>query len=293
MKRVIVVKIGGSVLTNKQDATANPPIADPSGLNTCHSLCHALLSRHSISPVLVCGAGTFGHPLAKRYGFSAKPCVEDMTVERTLQVLEVHRSVHNLAREVEAHLCKLAIPAMAVAITKWEGADAHVKDSVEHLLRMGVVPIFYGDMQLPSFVLSGDVIAPLLATLLQTNLLFVCSYCVHLGNPATEPRAPRVTQIDVGRHVFQKQDDSDWTPMDNLSFNKGEEATTGADVTGAMFGKLGRAIAFCEQQQQQRAVIVAASRAVDQLPTILDALDGASSSSSSSSSFYFTLISHH
>ncbi len=198
---VVVVKVGGSVLTVKAELRQ----LRPEGLEVAAAVVRACWQRRT-PVVLVIGAGSFGHIVAQRYGFSSQvpsPAVPEraMDTQRALHALEVHRSVADLARIVETHLCERhAIPAVAVCFPHWQLDDAafhgSARASLHALLSHGVTPVLFGDMRFSggdAHVLSGDTMAPFCCTLLAARrLLLVCSWPVMTHDPVTRAATARV-----------------------------------------------------------------------------------------------------
>ena len=157
-----VLKLGGSVLTNKEK-TLTPR------LPTIERLAKEI-SRANISPlILVHGGGSFGHPLAKLYkikdGFNGK-------ISQLLGFAKTHQAMRALNKLVVDALIKEKIPAVAVSpssfiITKSERIHSFPLEPLTKLLQLGFVPVLFGDavfdLDKGFTILSGDQLIAYLA----------------------------------------------------------------------------------------------------------------------------------
>lgn len=266
---VLVIKLGGSVMTDKDAAafTAEQCAVDVAALvRGCW--------QHGRRVVLVLGAGSAGHALAKRFGFSSRagrPLDEPAT---TLEALRVHQTVAALGRHVvEERLCAAGVPAQLVSFAAWDAdSDAFrttLKQSLATLLAHAVVPVCFGDMQLrqgEAWVLSGDTIAPLLADVLDAPLLLMLSaHAVHDRDPTRSADARLVTHIGVRTGHCHVAGSDEGVPLSTLAAG---ESTARHDVTGGMQGKLASVLAFCEQPRR-KAVVVGVSDCLEHLGAIV------------------------
>ena len=163
MVRPIVVKFGGSVITQKDR---------PFSLRrrVLYRLAREL--RASPSPVaLVHGGGSFAHPLARKY-------------RRNLVAgfFKIHQAMERLNSEVMLALAKARIqafslpPSSFIQVRGGEIAKSEVS-LLKWLLKRGIVPVTYGDV-FPDgkggCILSGDSIARHLAMRLHAKLVIFC-----------------------------------------------------------------------------------------------------------------------
>jgi isopentenyl phosphate kinase len=81
LDKVLVVKVGGSVLSVKGDTER---VLNDQGLAAVREVARQCAAR-GVRLVLVTGAGSFGHVLAKRYSFKTVPVAPSLSVDRARQ----------------------------------------------------------------------------------------------------------------------------------------------------------------------------------------------------------------
>ncbi len=144
MKKVVLIKLGGSVITNK-----DIPLSLRKNVLTrlVQEIAYAREKYPEISFVVGHGHGSFAHVPASKYqtkqGFINDESVYGMTV-----VLD---SVAQLNRTVIHEFLRADIPAAAVRpnnslVTNNRQADTFFTDVFEQYLKAGVVPITCGDV---------------------------------------------------------------------------------------------------------------------------------------------------
>ena len=168
---MFILKLGGSVITMKDKLMT----ADNGNIKR---LCEEIKAAWPIPLVIVHGGGSFGHPIAEKYGlnegFNSSPQITGFA--RTHQAMVVLNSL-----VVEA-LLKVGVPAVSVAPSSFIMTDdGRIKKAdfwiIGQLVVKGFVPVLFGDVVLDktkSFcVLSGDQLAVRLALELgATHLIF-------------------------------------------------------------------------------------------------------------------------
>jgi len=150
-----VLKLGGSVITHKDKPfTAN--------LEAMNRLAHEIADAKIPQLIIVHGGGSFGHPLAKEYSISEGFRGE---ASQLLGFTKTHQSMLTLNKIVLEALIKHDIPAFTVApsslvISKSRRIAAVANEPLESLLKLGSVPLLYGDAVLDwdqgFSILSGD-----------------------------------------------------------------------------------------------------------------------------------------
>lgn len=207
------MKLGGSVITDK--ARYRTPRLDALG-----RLAHEL--RMAPSPlVVVHGAGSYGHIVAKTHGLAAGGGTPE-------DVAQVHADVRELGGLVLVALQQARIPAVWISPFDCAGLrDGELAGMdatpTRAALDAGLAPVLGGDVVIDARrkwgILSGDVIM------------------AHLAKELKPDRAVFATDVDG---IFDR-----W-PGGTLLDRVPRDATIGgegmhADVTGAMAGKLARA----------------------------------------------------
>jgi isopentenyl phosphate kinase len=139
--KTLIIKFGGSVITNK---------AVPYHFNAeiTRNLSQDLVAA-SGQYVLVHGAGSFGHPLAKQFQLNHGISQETKN-EQLKGAALTHHSVRNLNGKVIDTLLDVGIPAVSISPFPFFNSlfDVNIFTSV---LKLGFTPVTFGDV-----VLTGD-----------------------------------------------------------------------------------------------------------------------------------------
>jgi len=222
---VQVLKLGGSVITVK-DRPMTPDV------DNIRRLCEEVKAAWPTPLVIVHGGGSFGHPVAKKYGIA-----EGFTSERqVLGFTRTHQAMVALNTIVVDTLLDLGVPTISLGPSTFiMTRNGRIEDvSLEIVGRLavkGILPVTYGDAVVDRTkgfsILSGDQLAVRLATGLgASRLLFgVDVDGVYTSNPKLVPEATVIERL----------------PLDKLDgyIKIGESLTT--DVTGGMLGKVSEA----------------------------------------------------
>ncbi len=227
---MMVLKLGGSVVT-KKDA---PMTADEWNIRR---LAEEIAAAEIRRLVVVHGGGSFGHPVAKRYGITEG----FISHPQVLGFSKTHRAMVELSSLIVDALLDVAVSAVSVAPSSFivtdEGRIGAVElDIVRRLVDLGIIPVLYGDAVLDRSrgfsILSGDQIAVRIAVDLDASrLLFgVDVDGVYTSNPKLDPEARLIERL----------------PLDRLRglVEIGGASTT--DVTGGMLGKVSEAAVAVE-----------------------------------------------
>jgi len=226
----MIIKLGGSVITVKDE----PMTADEVNIKRlAGEIAAAKLRRF----VVVHGGGSFGHPVAKRYGI-AEGFISDQQI---LGFSKTHQAMVSLNSLIVDALFDVSVPAVSVAPSSFiitdEGRIGEVGFNVVHrLVDRGIVPVLFGDAVLDRTrgfsILSGDQIAVRLAMELDASRLVfgVDVDGVYTSNPKLAPNARLIESL----------------PLEKLRrmVEIGRALTT--DVTGGMLGKVSESAAAVE-----------------------------------------------
>ncbi|MEM2739900.1 MAG: isopentenyl phosphate kinase [Candidatus Bathyarchaeia archaeon] len=159
---MIVVKLGGSVLTDK-----NRPLSFNE--DVARRLAEEIASTNVKDIILIHGGGSYGHYTALTYGLDriGKPASQAPS-----GLLETHMSMRRLTdRLVEVFssigLRVYPITASSIAITRRGRIASLYIESIRQALKMGLTPLLHGDVVFDYedgfSILSGDQIAVRLA----------------------------------------------------------------------------------------------------------------------------------
>ncbi len=232
MKRLTSLKLGGSIITDKDSYLK----AD---IPTIQRLAKEIAGSRIQRILIVHGAGSFGHPLAKKYeindGFKHE--------KQLLGFCEIRMAMIELNRILVDALLKEKVPAVPVFpcsyITTLKGRIESINlTPIIGLLRLGFVPVTCGDVvyddALGFTVLSGDQLISYLSMSLNASriILGVDVDGIFTSDPKTNPDAEFLDHLSLNE-------------VRNLVSSLGESTST--DVTGGMFGKISELIPAVEK----------------------------------------------
>ena len=224
---MIILKIGGSILTNKDSAKSE---VDNVSLKRIASEIKASLDISPKQLIIVHGAGSFGHPPAKKYKIG-EPFDESEYPQKRIGFCETQNEVKKLnmlicEAFIEEGLPVVAIPASSFMSATNKRITEGNLDYFGKYLQKGFIPVIYGDVvldsQLEICVISGDQLIQYLAKNLNPDMVVLGTDVdgVYNKNPKTHDDA-------IFYDKFSSLEDLD-------AF----EGTTNVDVTGGMVGKI-------------------------------------------------------
>ena len=188
---LVVVKIGGSVITDKsRPFSLNEEVIRRLGSEIAEA-------SHDKSIILVHGGGSYAHPVAKKYsvaeGFKS--------AEHLKGFIETSKAVRKLTLDViskltEGGLKAISLPAAALFITRSGKITSSNLEPIFSAIRMDVIPVTSGDVvfdrDLGFTVLSGDSIAAYLAMRLRAKRLI---YVIDVDGVIIEDRVTGETKV--------------------------------------------------------------------------------------------------
>ncbi len=218
-----VLKLGGSVITDKEkpltpDLKAIERLADE-------------ISRAKVSPlILVHGGGSFGHPFAEQYNIAGGY----IDSSQILGFSQTHLAMTLLNSWVMEALINHNIPAVEVhpsscAVTKAGRIATMELKPLKKMLKMGFVPVLYGDTILDSeqgfAILSGDQLVSSLAIKLGATRIIMGADVdgLYSSDPKTDSSAQLIEHV---------------TLEELKSLKHKIEGSKATDVTGGMLGKM-------------------------------------------------------
>jgi isopentenyl phosphate kinase len=230
---MIILKIGGSILTKKDSAK---PEVDYSNLDRIACEIKDSLQSDSICQdlsdglIIVHGAGSFGHPPASKYKIGESFTDEEYPYKR-LGFAEIQNQVKKLDSIICDSLIKhdipvVSIPPSAFVTTVNKRIYEFRLGIIKEYLKEGYVPVLYGDIvldeNLKMAIISGDQILQYIAKILKSDNII-------LG-----------TDVDgVYTKSPKTHEDAELIPiLTNLNQIKELESTNNIDVTGGMVGKV-------------------------------------------------------
>lgn len=221
-----IVKIGGSVLTRKKQAS--PIFRKSAALQIVLEL-QRYRKTSGDDLILIHGAGSFGHPLAKKYRIQHK----NRNAKTVLGAIRTHLGVKQLNLLFAEVLARASIPIVSlpplffVAQNKGRITSFNTK-IITDLLQEGILPLLHGDVVRDKSwgfsICSGDQIASFLASRLRTKrVLFATDVD---GIAAQDPKKNR--RPGFFKRLTKKQ----------AALLVHSTVSSRSDVTGAMGGKL-------------------------------------------------------
>ena len=224
---MIILKIGGSILTNKD---SNESEIDVSSLKRIASEIKRSMDNSFKELIIVHGAGSFGHPHAKEYKIG-ELFDESEYPQKRIGFCKTQNAVKKLnmlicESFIEEGLPVVAIPASSFMTASNKRLNNSDLSMFNKYLTKGFIPIIYGDVVLDDdleiCVISGDQLIQYLARNLNPKRVVLGTDVdgVYNKNPKTHDDA-------IFFDKFSSLDDLD-------TF----EGTTNVDVTGGMVGKI-------------------------------------------------------
>ncbi len=161
----ILLKIGGCLITDK---SADKPVLNKNNIDRICDEISGVFNTREIKLIMIHGAGSYGHPLAKATGLDTgiknKEQLRAFALTQSLQnQLNVFICNSLIAKNVPA----IPVQASASAVTKKKTLISMDINAIKGFLKLGLVPVLYGvpayDQHQGSSILSGDQILSYLA----------------------------------------------------------------------------------------------------------------------------------
>ncbi|TSC89432.1 MAG: Amino acid kinase [Microgenomates group bacterium Gr01-1014_5] len=229
MKPLVIIKLGGSVITYKKSKT---PKARLSVIRLLTKEIAQIVRTGKYRIVLVHGGGSFGHPNVKKFNLhkGMKTAKQKLAYAQTLQ------NMLDLNEFVIKSLTSRAVPAVSIVPHSFaEQEQGEFKSFsvaiINNALNQGLVPILFGDGVLDTkwgcSVLSGDTIVSYLARKLKAEKVVFLSDVdgIFEQDPKSNPRAKLIPEVN------------------NRNFKKvlkilASQGASKINVTGEMYGKM-------------------------------------------------------
>ena len=219
----VILKLGGSVITRKgRELTPN--------IEVIRRLAKEVSRADLPHLIIVHGGGSFGHPLAERYGLKEGY----RSPSQLIGFSKTHEAMLSLNRLIVEALLDEGIPAFSISPSSFiltrRGRILHLDEkALKKALAIGLVPVLYGDVILDTdmgfTILSGDQIVSELAVRFDAQLIVVGVDVdgIYTDDPKVNPSAKLIRQI---------------TPEELEALREGIKGSRAVDVTGGMLGKI-------------------------------------------------------
>jgi len=227
MKDLIILKIGGSVITDKFSST---PKTNLDVMKRVSKEIASAYNKEKMSLIIIHGAGSYGHQIVNKTKIG-----EGIKNNEQLKAFaETQRLQNELNCIFTKYLIEEGLPTIPCQASSFAVTDSGriVKmdlSVIEGLVKIGMVPVLYGvpayDQTQKCSILSGDQIAPYLAVKLNAKKIIHGTNVdgVFTSDPNKNPDAKLITEIN-SKNINQVKE---WLT-----------GSTATDVTGGMFGKV-------------------------------------------------------
>ncbi|KAI8097775.1 amino acid kinase [Halteromyces radiatus] len=233
----VIVKLGGAAITNKKNVNQLSCDLDRLVDQVFQSYQHLqqLPDRHDL--ILIHGAGSFGHPPAKKYHIK-RGWLHDTIEQQKFGFALTRQHVDTLHHHLLERLLALGLPVCTVPafdhVETNQGLPSQESSHrlcvrVHQLVSLGFIPLLFGDAVLDTSlgctILSGDVLMYELASHLSNvaRCIFVTDVQgIYSDDPKTNPKATLIKHIN--------------NTLDNQLFLANTNKSI--DVTGGMNGKV-------------------------------------------------------
>ncbi len=223
---MILIKLGGSVITDKSEYRKFDE-------EQTSRLCKEMASSGK-NVMVVHGAGSFGHVIAKKY--SLQKGLEDFS--QIPAVVQVQYDVRELSQYVVKELMKAGLPAVSVPPGSCFVMDngrliADNDETIKALAHIGIMPVLFGDVvadRSKGFgICSGDQAMEVLAKIFKPDKIVFISDVDGLftADPKSDKDAKLIEDVT----------------NENLGSISSELAV--ADVTGGIRGKIEEMLSMC------------------------------------------------
>ena len=239
---LIIVKIGGSVITHKNSQT--PKINNSMIEQVCKEISQIVNNRPDLSIILIHGAGSYGHPIVKKTKINKGIKTEKQLVDfgRT-QILQNELNCIFCSKLIDFHIPAIPCQASSHSIMNHTLLQKMNVDVVEGLLSIGMMPVLYGvpayDKNQGCSILSGDDIAVYLGKKFVTKFN---SVEILFGTNVDGVYSKDPKQYGDCEFFDCIKSNNCEQVLENLSLEKSKTDFTVNDVTGKMYGKVKKSI---------------------------------------------------
>lgn len=244
MKYLIVLKIGGSLITDKFSDT---PKINPKNLKRISEEIASSYDKEKMSLIIVHGVGSYGHVIVKKTEIDKGIRTE----KQLMDFAETQRLQNELNSIVSKYLIDAGLPAIPFQASSFavlnKGRIVRMDlSTLKGFIEMNMIPILYGvpayDKTYKCSILSGDQIAPYLAVKLNAKKIIHATNVdgVFTADPNKNADAKLIPEINSDNIEQVK----DWLT-----------GSTATDVTGGMLGKISELLEVGVESQIINALV--------------------------------------
>lgn len=228
MKNVILVKLGGSIITDK----TTPYKARPDAIKR---LAREIKKFDNLHIVIAHGSGSFGHTSAKEFGGKKGYKSKWGIAKVARDAMEINRIVMDIL--IEEGLPAISLRPMSMILTNKSKIKNQLFEIIEEVLNQGLIPVVYGDViwdkKWKSTIYSGE-----------KTLNEIGVYLTKKGF-----NVDRIIQVGETNGVYDKKGNTiplinknNWKKIKDYIFKNKT-----ADVTGGMKHKIENALSIAEK----------------------------------------------
>src|SRR3989344_8026322 len=181
MKNLILVKLGGSIITNKNKAFSPNRIRIKS---LAAEVKYCLKSSKDLI-LLAHGSGSFGHTVARKYqtqeGIIGKDSIKGLSIVADAAI-RINRIV--VGEFLKAGLAVVSFAPLSFIYSKNQKLESVFIDPIVNALSIGLIPVIYGDVIMDEkrgfCIFYGENTLGILAKLLRKD--FKIKKIIHAGN---------------------------------------------------------------------------------------------------------------
>jgi isopentenyl phosphate kinase len=249
-KKLVVLKLGGSVITHK--AKNLKKINQKNLERLCLEIANAK-KKDDFSLVIVHGGGSFGHIISQKFklneGYKNKLQIKPIT--------DLHLSLNKLSIAVIKALKKYGLNAVSFSPSSaWKLNMREMRrcdlSVIRDLIKLEIIPVLHGDLLMDASsgfsILSGDYIVYHLAKNLKADRVFVGTDIdgVFDSDPGMNKNAKLIKELDKNT-------------VNSLKI----EGSRGADVTGGMKGKVRELLKLASCKIESNIINIAKSKVLE------------------------------
>ena len=252
---MIILKLGGSVLTKKdlENSEINYTNLNRIAIEIKDALNNkSNNNKLSEGLIIIHGAGSFGHPLAKKYRIG-EPFTKEQHSEKRIGFSKTQNSVKKLNTLICEAFINHEIPCVCLQASSFittnnKRINNFNLDLIKRYLKEGFIPVIYGDVvlddKLKIAVLSGD------------QILQYISKNLKINNSKSKKEVILGTDVDgVFTKNPKKYDDAiHISKLSSLDEIKEFDSTTNIDVTGGMIGKIKELLELADMGIESRII---------------------------------------
>ncbi len=225
MKPLLIIKLGGSVITDK---LSKAPKANLKVIKSLARQVKTISKDYQI--ILVHGAGSFGHPLAKKYQLNLGFKSEEQKLGFALtsnQMINLNQIL--ISELLKNNLLAVSLPPHSFLVQEKGKLVNFDTKLIKDYLKNNFLPVLFGDGVLDNFqgcsIVSGDTLVPFLAKKLNPEKVIFVSDVDGIFNK--DPKKYKDAEIikEVNNQNLEEV-------LQGLTLNNPD------DVTGEMQGKI-------------------------------------------------------